>query len=213
VAPKINNDEDDAENDEAHHLKRFAVKGVACSNCNPGTWNGAITGDQVANGVAKDMIHIPTTCIADFAVRIIELLIPRPRKATPRKKINRRYQRKSCHGSTVCSGASIRPSLRLRDRDEHKDLAGRRHYGCHPDGPKTCVNVSLCILARFLDVLGNLEYVSWSLRDGEKETEGEAAWNGSEADDDTPHLVDCQSTDATALASTCQHLQPSGGTP
>lgn len=60
--------------------------------------------------------------------------------------------------------------------------------------------VGLDIRTALDDIAGDVEGVAGSLGDGEAEVEGDAARNGTETNDHTPHLVDSDTADTTALA-------------
>ena len=60
------------------------------------------------------------------------------------------------------------------------------------------LDVGLDILTGLVDITGNIKGVARSLGDGQTEVESNASWNGTEADDDTPHLVNSKSTDTVA---------------
>lgn len=57
------------------------------------------------------------------------------------------------------------------------------------------VKVRSGILIGLLNVTLDIESVAWSLWDGETVVEGDATWDGTETNDDTPHLVDGEHAD------------------
>ena len=61
------------------------------------------------------------------------------------------------------------------------------------------VEVGLDVGAGLDDVAGDVEGVARGFRDGQAVVEGDAARDGAEADDHTPHLVDGQTADTTAV--------------
>lgn len=62
--------------------------------------------------------------------------------------------------------------------------------------------VGLDVGAGLDNVAGDVKGVTRGLGNGQAVVESNAAWNSTEADDHTPHLVDSDATDATALVDT-----------
>ena len=60
------------------------------------------------------------------------------------------------------------------------------------------VDIGIGVLGALLDVACDVEGVAGGLGDGEAVVESDAAGDGAEADDDTPHLVDGEAADAGA---------------
>jgi hypothetical protein len=63
----------------------------------------------------------------------------------------------------------------------------------------TCL-VGFDVLDGLLGVAGYIESITWCLGDGETEVQGDAAWDGTKTDYDTPHLVDSELADARAVS-------------
>jgi hypothetical protein len=62
------------------------------------------------------------------------------------------------------------------------------------------LDVGLHILASLVNIAGNIESVARGLRDSQTEVESHASWNGTEPNDDTPHLVHSKTTDSVAFS-------------
>src|SRR3569833_3265860 len=60
-------------------------------------------------------------------------------------------------------------------------------------------NVSLDDVVGLLDITGDIERVAGGLGNGQSVVEGNAAGDGTEADQDAPHLVDGDSADSGAV--------------
>jgi hypothetical protein len=67
------------------------------------------------------------------------------------------------------------------------------------DTLRSAGQVGLDIGAGLHDITRDIEGVARSLRDGQTVVEGDAAWNGTESDDHTPHLVDGAGADSVAV--------------
>lgn len=61
------------------------------------------------------------------------------------------------------------------------------------------LHVGVDVVAGLLDITCDIKGVTWGLGDGETVVEGDAAGNGTESDDYTPHLVDGQLADTSAV--------------
>ena len=61
------------------------------------------------------------------------------------------------------------------------------------------LHIGLGVLAGLLNVPGNIKGVARSFRDGETVVESDASWNGTEADNYTPHLIDGKTADTAAF--------------
>lgn len=65
------------------------------------------------------------------------------------------------------------------------------------------VSVLSCVYGRFLDIVQHIEGVARRLGDCESVVESEPAWDSTEGDYDSPHLVDRQSTLSGTIRDGC----------
>nr|POE48707.1 hypothetical protein CFP56_38803 [Quercus suber] len=201
VVGETHDAEQDGEDGETHQLNRLATDGVDERDGNPVARDGTGTDeDEVTDGnIVVDLVHVVAARIADGREDggVVETdAVERNVEEEPRARCSK--QDLAVLPLAVVGDEVAERSLRdddLRSRLAHgldaRDLVGDTLGGSG--------QVGLDVGTTLDDVPGDIEGVAGSLGDGEAVVEGDAAGDGTEADDDTPHLVDRDTAHAAAV--------------
>ncbi len=202
VVGKADDDEEDGEDGETHELDGLSADGIHGGDGDPITRNGTgQSDDEVANGgVVEDMIHILAAGVADrgeddgvVETETVESDIQEEPRTGGADEDFGMLPLAVMMGKVGPAGlGSVQSNARILQDGGPIDLV----WMTFP----LALHVSLDIFAALFDVTGNIEGIAGGFRNGEAEVEGNAAGNGAKANDDSPHLVDGQSANTTALA-------------
>ena len=201
VVTETHDAEDDGEQDETHELDGLATDGVDKRNSDPVTGDGTSTDDDdVTNGSAvENLVHVGATAVAnsgenDRAVEtetVVGNVEEEPRTSGTEKDFA------VLPGAVV--GHEVGPG-RLGDLEVVGGVAdGLGTNDLVGDTLVLVVHVGLDVRAGLNDISRHIEGVTGSLGNGETIVEGDAARDGTETDNHTPHLVNGKTTDTTAL--------------
>lgn len=201
VVGETDDDEDDGEHDEAHELDGFAAEGVDGGNGDPVTRDSAGADDDEVtdSGVVEDFVDGVAGGVADGGQddRVVE-----------RDTVESDVEEEPGTGGTE-EDLAVLPLAVVAAEVAPGSLGGSKTVASVLDTSDTdglvglalslASEVGLGVLITLDNVAGNIEGVARSLGDGKTEVQGDAARNSAEADDNTPHLVDGETADTTAV--------------
>ncbi len=209
----VEREADDAENDgqngEAHQLDGLATDGVDQGDRHPVTGDGAgADDDQVADGlVVEGMVHVAAADEADGL---------KDDGVVEAETVKGHVEEEPRTGGAE-EDFTVLPLAVVVDEVTPARFGCVEVLGGVLDGLNSAnfvgvtlgfaLHVRLGIFAGFLDVASDIESVARGFGDGQTVVQGDAARDGTEADDDTPHLVHRQTTDATTVGGSLGGLQ------
>ena len=192
--------EEDGEDDETHELNWLATNGVNECDSHPVTWNGtsAHEDDVSDSNVVEEVVCVGLASVANSLENrgVVETdtvegdIEEEPGASSSEKNLS--------VSPLTDVAEEVLPGwlwgLELR--------SGVTHSGDTGDLIRNTLSgtrkVGLDIRATLDNIAGDIESVARSLWDGETEVEGNASWNSTHSNDDTPHLVDSKVADTIA---------------
>lgn len=201
VVSEAENDEDDGEEGEAHELNGLATDGVDESDGDPVAWDGAgADDDEVADGgVVEDFVDGVAAGVADGSQddAVVE-------RDTVEGDIE---EEPGAHCAdenlAVLPLGVVSPEVGPAGLGGLETAAGvgddNSANGLIRVSLGLSSKISLGVLISLDDVASNVESVTGSLGNRKTEVESNAAGDSTETNDDTPHLVNSQTTNTTAV--------------
>ena len=199
VVSESNDDEEGSEHREAHDLDWLASPNIEKSDRRPVTWKGTGTDqDQVTDSsLVVSLVDGIAASEADSSENngVVE-------RETVVSDIKQEPRSSRTEEDLAVLPLSVVAAEVLPRGLWDVDLLWCLH-GCEAShliwvSTGLAVKVSSGILVGLLDVAGNIEGVSRSLWNGKTVVECNATWDGTETDDNAPHLVDGEHADASA---------------
>ena len=202
VVTETHDAEDDCEDGETHQLDWLTTDSVDKSDGNPVTWNGTSTDDDdvTDSRPVEDLVNVVSTGVTDSLKddSVVEgdtvegNIEEEPRTSSSEKNLS--ILPLAVVAPEVGEGTLWNGELTsvVTDGLDTSDLVW--------DALWLVVEVGLDVGTGLDNITGDIKGVTRSLWNGKTVVEGDATWNGTESDDDTPHLVNGKTANTAAVA-------------
>ena len=191
VVSETHNQEQNGQDDETHELDGLSANPVDKSYSDPVTWNSTgANNDHVSNSsTVEDLVDVSTTRVANCGKdngvverdTIVSDIKEEPRTSSSEKDLS------------VLPLTVVSPEVGPRCFRDCELVGGVANGSGVSDlvwvSTWLVGHVGLDVRAGLDDIAGDIEGVTRSLGNGQTVVEGNAAWDSTETDDDTPHLV------------------------